>query len=56
MEKDLELSPSPPDYSKDSSSLLSLLFVLAFYSVSCTNTHHDVTDLVNHEMVKNTKT
>ena len=22
--------------------------------VSCTNTHHDVTDLVNHEMVKNT--
>ena len=25
-------------------------------SVSCNNTHHDVTDLVNHEMVKNTKT
>ena len=24
--------------------------------VSCTNTHHDVTDLVNHGMVKNTKT
>ena len=24
--------------------------------VSCTNTHRDVTDLVNHEMVKNTKT
>ena len=22
----------------------------------CTNTHHDVTDLVNHGMVKNTKT
>ena len=20
---------------------------------SCTNTHHDVTDLVNHDMVKN---
>ena len=25
------------------------------YLVSCTNTHHDVTDLVNHGMVKNTK-
>ena len=24
--------------------------------VSCTNTHRDVTDLVNHEMVKNAKT
>ena len=24
-------------------------------SVSCTNTHHDVTDLVNHAMVKNTE-
>ena len=23
--------------------------------VSCANTHHDVTDLVNHGMVKNTK-
>ena len=23
---------------------------------SCTNTHHDVTDLKNHGMVKNTKT
>ena len=23
--------------------------------VSCTNTHHDVTDLVNHEMVKTQK-
>ena len=23
--------------------------------VSCTNTHHDVADLVNHGMVKNTK-
>ena len=21
----------------------------------CTNTHHDVTDLINHEIVKNTK-
>ena len=26
------------------------------HPVSCTNTHHDVTDLVNHEIVKNTKT
>ena len=23
---------------------------------SCTNTHHDITDFVNHGMVKNTKT
>ena len=26
------------------------------HPVSCTNTYHDVTDLVNHEIVKNTKT
>ena len=26
------------------------------HPVSCNNTHYDVTDLVNHEMVKNTKT
>ena len=26
------------------------------HPVLCTNTHHDVIDLVNHEMVKNTKT
>ena len=26
------------------------------YPVSCTNTYHDVRDLVNHGMVKNTKT
>ena len=26
------------------------------HPVSCTNTHHDVTDLINHGMVKNTKT
>ena len=25
------------------------------HHVSCTDTHHDVTDLVNHGMVKNTK-
>ena len=26
------------------------------YPVSCTNTYHDVTDLVNHGIVKKTKT
>ena len=26
------------------------------HSVSCTNTHYEITDLVNHGMVKNTKT
>ena len=26
------------------------------HPVACTNTHHDVKDLVNHKMVKNTKT
>ena len=26
------------------------------HPASCTNIHHDVTDLVNHEIVKNTKT
>ena len=25
------------------------------HPVSCTDTHHDVTDLVNHGIVKNTK-
>ena len=25
------------------------------YTVSCTNTHHDITDLANHGMVENTK-
>ena len=30
---------------------------MKLYPVSCTNnTHHDITDLVNHGMVKNTKT
>ena len=32
------------------------LFKNAPCLMSCTNTHRDVTDLVNHEMVKNTKT
>ena len=26
------------------------------HPVSCTNSHHDVTDLVNYGMVKNTET
>ena len=25
------------------------------HPISCTDTHHDVTDLVDHVMVKNTK-
>ena len=36
------------------------LWICKIYSkmhlISCTNTHRDVTDLVNHGMVKNTKT
>ena len=43
------------------SSLVTSWFVVQkiyskMHHVSCTNTHPDVTDLVNHEMVKNTKT
>ena len=30
--------------------------ILKIHPVLCTNTHHDVTDLVNHERVENTKT
>ena len=26
------------------------------HTVSCTNTHHDVTDLINYGVVKNIKT
>ena len=26
------------------------------HPVACTNTHHGITDLVNHGMVENTKT
>ena len=29
---------------------------IKMHSVSCTNIHHDVTDLVNDGMIKNTKT
>ena len=73
VENDLELSPSLPNCSKDSSKLLPLLIsinwpslvtksvvVQKIYSkmhpVSCTYTHHDVTDLVNHVMIKTAKT
>ena len=69
---DIELSPSPPNYSKDSWKLLpsfvsinwpSLVtewfIVQKIYSKmhpdSCTNIHHDVTDLVNLGLVENTK-
>ena len=30
--------------------------IFKMHPVSCTNTRHDVTDLVNHGMVKNTET
>ena len=68
IEKDLKLSPGPPKFLK----LLPCLYLsigqvwwlndLWFkgYIQKCndtyTNTHHDVTDLVNHGMVWNTKT
>ena len=68
----MESSPSLPNFSKDYWKLLSLLISINWPSlmtwdvvqkmcskmhlVSCTNTHRDVTDLVNHGMVKNTKT
>ena len=70
--KEIELSPTPQNCSKDSWKLL-LLFISInwpslvtwwvviqkiyskMHPVSCTNTH-DVTDLPNHGMAKNTKT
>ena len=30
--------------------------IFKMHPISCTNTYHDVTDLVNHEMTGNTKT
>ena len=73
IEKDMELSPSPPNCSNGSWILLPLFIsinwpnlltlwveVQKIYSkmhpISCANAHHDVTDLVNQGMVKNTKT
>ena len=72
IEKDLELSPSPSNCSKNSWKLLSLLIsshcpslvtswvvVQKIYAkmhpISCINTPHDVTDLANYGMIKNTK-
>ena len=34
----------------------SKIYSKIIHPVSCTNTHHDVTDLINHGMVKNLKT
>ena len=31
------------------------LYLSIEHPVSCTNTHHDITDLAKHGMVKNTK-
>ena len=66
----LELSPSPPNRSKDFRKMIPSCLDLStkspefliqkvyskIHPVLCTNSHHDVTDLVNHGMVKNTKT
>ena len=64
----MELNPSLPNRSRNFRKILSLLISINWwvnqlwfkryiqkYTVSCTNTHHYVTDLVNHGMVKNTK-
>ena len=69
-EKGLELNPNRPNRSKDFWKILSLLIsinwltLMSCYSkdiffwipVSFTNSHHDVTDLVNRGMVENIKT
>ena len=66
-----ETCSNPPNCSKDSWKLLPFLIswlslvtwwvvIQKIYSemhlVSCTNTHHDITDLLNHGRVKNAKT
>ena len=70
IEKDLELSPVPQIVQKIPENYCRCLYLSTgqvwwvvvqkiyskMYFISCTNTHHDVTDLVNHWMVKNTKT
>ena len=71
LEKDLKLSLTPPNCSTDSWKLLPLVTsihwpslvascgskdISKIHPVLCINTHHDVTDLANHGMVKNTKT
>ena len=72
MKKNLVLSPSLSNCSKDSWKLLSLFIFINWPSlvtkwfiiqkiyskmhpVSCTNTYPDMTDLLNHGMVKNDK-
>ena len=71
IEKDLKLSPSPPDCSKDSLKLLPFYlwigqvwwlnklwfksYIKQMHPVLRTNTYHDVTDLVNDWMLRNTK-
>ena len=52
----MESSPSPPNCSRDFMKILPLLISINWPSLVCTNTHHDVTDLINHGMVKNNKT
>ena len=65
MEKDLEVSPTPPNCSKDSWKSLPLFItinwpslfscgskdILKMHPVSSTNTHYGITDLVNQGMV-----
>ena len=36
--------------------VISFFFKMSSYFEKCPNAHRDVTDLINHEMVKNTKT
>ena len=65
----MEPGPSPTNCSKDYWKLLPLVISIRWpslvtswvviqkmYFVSCADTHCDVTDLVNHGIVKNTKT
>ena len=71
IEKGLELSFSPPNHSNDFRKILTLcisinwVYLVSYWVVvqkifskifRCTNTHHDVNDLVNHGMVENVKT
>ena len=56
MKKDLELSPSSPNWPNSVTlSVVVQKIYLKMYLVSCTNIHRDVPYSVNHEMVKNTK-
>ena len=71
IEKSLEPSPRPLNHSKDFRTILpsftsiNCMFgtlmscgskdMLKRYIVSCTNTHHDITDLAKHQLVEDTK-